>query len=217
LKNILHTRLALADKIQLLEKRVEDTVRGAKMAALDAVGLAKNKAVDVIESATHHLNPSVQAGRRPWILVGGAVAIGLLAGLIERRRRTSGVYSYYPPEAAGADVMPSRKRGRIKTPSGVYPFYGREQPSAGRGKPERAEGDHRPPDRIPGTWKQLSSLWDELTGELVQERDRLQQAALHAGRSLIQDVVRMAGQALIDRLSRAGSSSQVGQSRSRYE
>ena len=123
LKNILHTRMVLADKIQLLEQRVADIVHGTKAAALGALDLAKSKAVDFIESASHNLNPSLQAGRRPWIMVGSAVVVGFLAGLLEQRRRTSGVYPYYPPEAAGAPVMPSSERGQAEIPSGVYPFY----------------------------------------------------------------------------------------------
>ena len=122
LKNILHTRLALTQKIQLLEKRVEDTVQGTKAAALATLDFARNKAVDFVESATYHMNPSVQANRRPWIMVGGAIAVGFVAGLIEQRRRASGVYPYYPPKAAGADVMPSQAR-EAEVPRGVYPFY----------------------------------------------------------------------------------------------
>ena len=51
-RNILQTRLALADKIQKLERHVEATVESTKMAALDALELAKNRAAGFIESAT---------------------------------------------------------------------------------------------------------------------------------------------------------------------
>ena len=92
LKNILQTRLALADKIDTLERRVQETVQTTKTAALDALDQAKNKAADWIESTTQQLNPSLQAGRRPWIMVGTAIAIGLLAGLAEQHRRGTRVY-----------------------------------------------------------------------------------------------------------------------------
>ena len=202
LKNILQTRLALADKIQTLERHVEATVESTKTAALDAVDLARNKAVGFIESTTRHLNPTVQAGRRPWIMVGSAVAVGLFAGLLEQRRRSSGVFRYYPPEAQAADVMP--EDGRSDEPSGVYPFYGREKPqpyAATRRLPKESE-------RVPATaltsgfLKPWQDLWDELTSDVIQERARLQQAVLQAGRSFIHDVVRMAGQSLLDQLSR---------------
>lgn len=204
LKNILHTRMVLADKIQLLEQRVADIVHGTKAAALGALDLARNKAVDFIESASHNLNPSLQAGRRPWIMVGSAVAVGFLAGLLEQRRRTSGVYPYYPPEAAGASVMPSSERGQAGIPSGVYPFYSTQEGQPSRRRSVRFEQPRRPMEdgrRSLGRWSPLFAfLWGELADELTQERTRLQRAVLHAGRSFIHDVARIAGQSLLDQL-----------------
>ena len=217
LKNILHTRLALAQKIQLLEKRVEDTVQGTKAAALATLDFARNKAVDFIEAATYHMNPSVQANRRPWIMVGGAIAVGFVAGLIERRRRASGVYPYYPPKAAGADVMPSQAR-EAEVPRGVYPFYsGQDQGPIHRpsGRSERLNKrmEYRPRSTgwISDVWRPLFSLWDELAGELAQERTRLQRAALHVGHSFVRDVARIAGQILLDRLNHPRSSQRQDQ------
>src|SRR6476620_7460891 len=104
-KNILQTRLALADKIGTLERQVEATVESTRAAALDALDLARDSAAGFIQRTTQELNPSVQARRRPWIMVGSAIALGIFVGLLEQRRRASGVYRYYPPEAEGADVM----------------------------------------------------------------------------------------------------------------
>jgi ElaB/YqjD/DUF883 family membrane-anchored ribosome-binding protein len=221
-KHILKTRLALADKLDTLERRVEATVESTKMAAFDALDLARNKAAGFIESTTHHLNPSVQAGRRPWMMVGSAIAIGFFAGLLEQRRRTSGVYRYYPPAAEGADVMPDD--GRSREESGVYPFYGRQK---ARRRTSRMHFDDRPgrsqPETaqtvIPDILEPLRSLWDELRTEVAQERDRLQNTVLQTGRTFIQDLVRIAGQSLLDQLSRSGGSrdSRQGQRPTRYE
>lgn len=202
-KSILQTRLALADKIGTLERQVHATVESTKAAALDALDLARGKAAGFIERTTQHLNPSVQAKRRPWIMVGSAIALGLFAGLVEHRRRRSGVYRYYPADAEGADVMP--EDGQSHEPSGVYPFYGREEARSYAGRrrfgdsPERRRSDARSE-----VWKPLRALWGDLTAEFVQERDRLQEAVLHAGHAFIQDVVRVAGQSLLDQLSRSG-------------
>jgi hypothetical protein len=192
------------------------------MAAFDALDLARNKAAGFIESTTHHLNPSVQAGRRPWMMVGSAIAIGFFAGLLEQRRRTSGVYRYYPPAAEGADVMPDD--GRSREESGVYPFYGRQK---ARRRTSRMHFDDRPgrsqPETaqtvIPDILEPLRSLWDELRTEVAQERDRLQNTVLQTGRTFIQDLVRIAGQSLLDQLSRSGGSrdSRQGQRPTRYE
>jgi ElaB/YqjD/DUF883 family membrane-anchored ribosome-binding protein len=223
LKEILQTRQALGEKISLLEKRVDETVQGTKAAALAALDFARNKAADFIETAAENLDPNVQARRRPWVMVGGAVAIGLLAGLLEQRRRNSGYYRYYPPKAAGAEVMPSKGRDEAEVPSGVYPFYttGQEQHDTQRDS-GWSERPHKRSERsTPATgwmadlWRPLFSLWGELAGELTQERDRLQQAALHAGRSFVRDAARIIGQSLLDQLSRPHSISQsqrLGQS-----
>jgi len=137
-------------------------------------------------------------------MVGSAVAVGFLAGLLEQRRRTSGVYPYYPPEAAGAPVMPSPERGQAEIPSGVYPFYSAQEGQPSRRRSGRFERPRRPAEdgrrsigRIADVW---SPLWGELADELTQERTRLQRAVLHAGRSFIHDVARIAGQSLLDQL-----------------
>jgi hypothetical protein len=203
-KNILQTRLALADKIETLERHVEATVESTKAAALDALDLARNKAAGFIESTTHQLNPSLQAGRRPWIMLGSAVALGFFAGLIEQRRRTSGVVPYYPADADAADVMP--EDGQSHQRRGVYPFYGREEPRPYAGRGGSKDRSDRPQSQagILDAWKPLRTLWDDLIGEVQQERDRLQNAVLYAGRSFIQDIVSIAGQSLIDQLTQRG-------------
>jgi ElaB/YqjD/DUF883 family membrane-anchored ribosome-binding protein len=225
LKNILQTRLALGDKIQTLERHVEATVESTKMAALDALDLARNRAANFIESTTNRLNPTVQAGRRPWIMVGSAIAVGFFAGLLEQRRR-AGVYRYYPPQAHGADVMP--ESGRSREPKGVYPFYGREhaRPTTATGlrwTADESDSEEVKPSpsqtSLKDAWKPLQSLWDELAQEVAQERDRLQHTAFLAGRSFIHDIVRLAGRSLVDQLSRSigpGVSSQ-GYRRAPYE
>lgn len=220
LKKILHTRMALADKIQLLEERVADIVHGTKAAALGVLDLARNKAVDFIESASHNMNPSLQAARRPWIMVGSAVAVGFLAGLLEQRRRPSGVYPYYPPEAAGAPVMPSPERGQAEIPSGVYPFYSTQGGPPSRLRSVRFERPRRPMEDgrrsigwIADVWSPLFALWGELADELTQERTRLQRAVLYAGRSFIHDVARIAGQSLLDQLDTSRTSKRAWQPR----
>jgi ElaB/YqjD/DUF883 family membrane-anchored ribosome-binding protein len=219
LRNILQTRLALADKIDELGRQVEATVESTKMAALDALDLARDKAAGFIESTTHHLNPSVQAGRRPWIMVGSAIAVGFFAGLIQQQRRASGVYRYYPQAADGADVMP--EDGQSHEPRGVYPYYGREEapPRATRFRFDDRLERETARAVVPEILKPVQALWNDLKAEVLHERDRLQNTVLHTGRSFIQDLVRIAGQSLLDQLSRSGGSSEPRQAQrpTRYE
>ena len=209
LKHILHTRMSLGHKIDLLEKRVEETVQGSKAVALAALDCAKSKAADVIESAAYHMNPT----RSPWMMLGGAVAVGVIAGLIEQRRRRAGVYPYYPPQAEGADVMPWPGHEQTDVPPGVYPFYTDQEqlPAPRSGPPDRPLRRTQPSPRSRGwtsdVWRPLLSLWQELADELTQERLRLQGAVMVAGRSFVRDVARIAGEALLDQLNRPGSMS----------
>jgi hypothetical protein len=118
--------------------------------------------------------------------------------------------------------------GRSREPKGVYPFYGRvpARPATATGlrwSTDESDGDEgespRSQTALQDAWKPLQSLWDELTREVAQERDRLQHAVLLAGRSFIHDIVRLAGQSLVDQLSRSigpGVSSQ-GYRRTPYE
>jgi hypothetical protein len=200
LKNILQTRLALADKLQLLERRVEESVMGTRTAALDIITHAKNTAVDFVESTTAQLNPVTQAQRRPWLLVGGAIAVGLLAGWFDQRRKSSGRYTYAPPQAHPAEVMPSE--GRAEPRPGVYPFY----PADEQLGHERARQSPGPGGRIKETaartLNELSSVWGDVAGELSKERARLQGAAFEAGRTFLHELAHIAVQSVIDSLGR---------------
>lgn len=206
LKDILRTRMALADKLQMLEQRVEETVQGTKTAALDVITHAKNTAVELVETATNKIDPRAQAERNPWLLVGGAVAVGLLAGWMEQRRTRSGVYAYYPPRAEGANVMPSE--GEWEHRRGVYPFYSaqgeaREPAESGPGEGARtADRQQSGMRRVFAFWPPVSSLWDDFAGQFAKERARLQEAALEAGRSFIQDMAHILAQSLIDAIER---------------
>lgn len=203
LKDILRTRMALADKLQLLEQRVEEKVQGTKMAALDVITHAKNTALDFVETTSQQFNPTVQAGRRPWLLVGGAVAIGFLAGWLDQRRRRSGVYPYYPEKAQAAEVM--SEEGGEERPRGVYPFYPsqRDLPAQDvKQDAKRASGRRHHMLDQPQLLRQIASLWEDLTGQLVDERERIMAAALHTGRSFIQDLAHLLVQSLVDGLAR---------------
>jgi len=197
LKEILRTRLALAEKIQMLEQRVEETVEGTRSAALDVIQQARNTAVDFVETTTKAIDPRVQAGRRPWILVGSAIAIGLLTGYMERRSK-SGVYPYYPPDVHGADVMPSHGNGQAQT--GVYPFYSRSSDQNGQKTAKQGPSASGALDLL----KPMSMLWNDLTEEFRKERDRIQQAALETGKSFVRDVGRIMVESLVDSVSRPG-------------
>jgi hypothetical protein len=216
LKSILRIRMDLADKIQSLEQRVEDTVRCTRETAMDTIDAAKNKAMQWMISPTDRLGSFDMLARRPSIIAGGVVGLSLLTLWMTQGRphRRSGVYPYYPPRAKGADVVPQGKR------SGVYPYYppraedttGMSQGEGSRQRtgestdltedrlvssnpgPNRRESDeeHMSPLR-----QQLAEFVHGVKSELTEERVRVQQAALQIARSFARDMVHFAGQSLV--------------------
>lgn len=197
LKNIDRTRAALDEKLQLLDRRIDDTVRETRAAAMEVFERAGAKVSHLLDTARHGPIPYLfsRAARRPMALAGGIVALGVLAAWIDRRHRGR-VYPYFPSNTRGADVMPDD--GHARTPRGVYPFF----PSV-----EFRRVDHRrTSEPEPGPQRQgrtiLRTVREDLAEEFRREGIRLRETALHAGRSLFRDLARTAGTLLIDQLSR---------------
>jgi hypothetical protein len=207
LKSILRTRLALTEKIQSLEQHVEHTVRGTKETAMDTMEAAKHKALQWVTSTTGRLISFEMLRRRPSIIAGGLMGMGLLAIWMTQRKQhgRSGVYPYYPPRAEGADVLIQEER------AGVYPSHtpraegaealSQEDGSRQRspelnpiGKTRRNETGETCSSSLP---QQVSEFLHGLKGEVAHERARLQQAALQIGRSFARDMIHIAGQSLV--------------------
>jgi len=116
--DILQTRTAIGEKLELLERRIEETVVGAKSAAEELVDRVRDSADEFLDRTKETFDPSHQVATHPWLMLGGAVAAGYVLGLLEARLRHSareGVYPYYPPEAeqAGTSVMPESSHGNV--------------------------------------------------------------------------------------------------------
>lgn len=217
-KNILRTRMALAEKVQSLERRVQDTVRCTRETAMDTLDVAKKKAVQWMASPTGRLGSFIMQARRPSMpsmIAGGVVGIGLLAIWMKQgnRLRRSGVYPYYPPQTQGADVVPAEER------SGVYPYYPRRAEGAdvmpqsedsrqGDGESnsiyDRQSNTNRETTRKESgeadsfsLRSQVSEFVNGLKNELTQERVRVQKATLQVARSFARDMVHFAGQSLV--------------------
>jgi ElaB/YqjD/DUF883 family membrane-anchored ribosome-binding protein len=118
--DILQTRTAIGEKLELLERRIEETVYGAKSAAEELVDRVRDSADEFLDKTKETFDPTHQVASHPWLMLGGAVAAGYVLGLLEARLRLSpregaGVYPYYPPDAekAGTSVMPASSHGNI--------------------------------------------------------------------------------------------------------
>lgn len=194
LKSILRIRMDLADKIQSLEQRVEDTVRCTRETAMDTIDAAKNKAMQWMISPTDRIGSIDMLARRPSIIAGGVVALSLLTLWMTQGRphRRSGVYPYYPPRAEDTTGMSQGEGSRQRTGESTDLTEDRLV-SSNRG-PNRRESDeeHMSPLR-----QQLAEFVHGVKSELTEERVRVQQAALQIARSFARDMVHFAGQSLV--------------------
>ncbi len=78
--DIADTRAAMAEKLEQLEERVQETMREAKMSVLDIVDHVRDTAesfIDrtekVVEQTKQGLDPRYQTNRHPWLMMGAAV------------------------------------------------------------------------------------------------------------------------------------------------
>lgn len=214
LKNILRTRIALTEKVQSLEQRVQDTVRSTRETAMETLDAVHKKSTQWMTATADQFPSFEMLMRRPPIIAGGLMAIGLVAIWMTQRKphQRSGVYPYYPPRSGGADVLPHEER------AGVYPYYSPRAMSAavmpegaGTGQTDGESysiSEHESPSSetprkesgeagSSSLGLQVSEFIHGLKNELTQERTRVQKATLHIARSFARDMVRFAGRSLV--------------------
>lgn len=91
-KQMEQTRSALTQKLEVLEKKVTDTVAEATSAVAETVTTVKDKVESTVETVkdtvestvetvSEALNLRLQVERHPWAMVGGSMAVGFLGGL----------------------------------------------------------------------------------------------------------------------------------------
>jgi hypothetical protein len=87
------TRSALTEKIGILEQQVVDTVQEAKDgvketvtvlkdAVQDTVQTVKDTVGETVDNVKETFDLSIQMQRRPWVVMGGAIALGFAGGYL---------------------------------------------------------------------------------------------------------------------------------------
>jgi ElaB/YqjD/DUF883 family membrane-anchored ribosome-binding protein len=74
------TRAALSEKLETLEHQVVETVQGATTAVSETVENVKEAVQETVHSVQEAVSLSRQVDRHPWLMMGGAVALGFLGG-----------------------------------------------------------------------------------------------------------------------------------------
>ena len=175
IKNILNTRVAISDKLEMLEQRVEEKMERSRAAVKDLVDHTAEVVEGMMDKTKRTLDPLHQFNQRPWLMLGGAIMLGYIAGLVEAKMRSSGVYPYYTPDAEGARVMPPGSRDERRPPEeGVYPYY-----PTGRGQEGRSGARPMAPH--------LSFIQDVSDG-LMEEFDHIKAGVIAAGRVFLRDM-----------------------------
>jgi ElaB/YqjD/DUF883 family membrane-anchored ribosome-binding protein len=102
------TRASLTEKLETLEQQVVETVQGATTAVTETVENVKEavqETVETVKDSVHGTVESVkttldvrrQVDQHPWLMVGGSVAVGFVAGrLLDRFQHQGPQYAPMP-------------------------------------------------------------------------------------------------------------------------
>lgn len=103
------TRASLTEKLETLEHQIVETVQGAtsamtetvenvKEAVHDTVSEVKSTVHDTVDSVKSTFDVQHHFNRHPWLMLGGAVAVGYLASrILDRLLETPAVQPFVPP------------------------------------------------------------------------------------------------------------------------
>jgi hypothetical protein len=182
-KDIEATRVSLVDKIEALETRVtgtvevarsavEDTISSAKSAVADTVETVKSTVTDTVETVKDTFDLSRQVDRHPFLMVGGSVATGFVAGRLLRTLQSPVgpvMYSAY-------DTMPSNGGHN------VAPTYS----GGARHFASVPDSEPLPPEALRGT---VSGVASEVGHRFSHEFDEVKRLAVDAAISAIGGMV----------------------------
>jgi hypothetical protein len=80
------TRASLSEKLETLEQQVVHSVHGATNAVNETVASVKDAVHDTVATVKETFDLPLQVRRRPWVMVGGSIALGYFGCYLLRRR-----------------------------------------------------------------------------------------------------------------------------------
>ncbi|HSL04342.1 MAG TPA: hypothetical protein VK901_12505 [Nitrospiraceae bacterium] len=184
IKDIVQTRIAIAEKLGAIEQHVGSTMQHARTMMTQVADKTTSSVHETLKATKEVFDPQVHVARHPWVFVGGTLILGYAVGALYRRGwRIDGAVPYYPRGAKGAAVMPmSGSPSSERQESGVYPFY----PSR---EADSASEEQGRPDRL--------TLWTELERVLQDELGVVRSGFVRFGRGLLHEMLRQAVPALV--------------------
>ena len=184
IKDIVQTRIAIAEKLGAIEQHVGSTMQHARTTMTQVADKTTSSVHETLKATKEAFDPRVHVTRHPWMFVGGTLFLGYAVGALYRRGwRIDGVVPYYPRGAKGATVMPtSDSPSSDRQDSGVYPFY----PHRETDNASEAQGRSDRP-----------TLWAELERVLQDEFGVVRSGFVRFGRGLLHEMLRKAVPALL--------------------
>jgi ElaB/YqjD/DUF883 family membrane-anchored ribosome-binding protein len=175
------TREDLTKKLEKLEQQVVETVQSTTSAVTDTVENVKEVVSDTVETVKGTVEETVdtvkktfdlraQVELRPWLMLGGSVAVGFVAGRL--------LEGLMPPRssAAWSDALPPASYGEVRTNGGAPSYRFAEEPKR-REPPPAAES-------AVGNW------FGSLAQQFGPEIDKLKGLALGTMLGLVRDMVK---------------------------
>jgi ElaB/YqjD/DUF883 family membrane-anchored ribosome-binding protein len=184
IKDIVQTRIAIAEKLGAIEQHVGSTMQHARTTMTQVADKTTSSVHDTLKATKEAFDPRVHVTRHPWVFVGGTMVLGYAVGALYRRGwRIDGVVPYYPRGAKGAAVMPtSGSPSTEQQDPGVYPFYPHREA-------DNASKEQGRSDRF--------TLWTELERVLQDELGVVRSGFVRFGRGLLHEMLRQAVPALV--------------------
>jgi ElaB/YqjD/DUF883 family membrane-anchored ribosome-binding protein len=111
------TRASLTEKLETLENHVVHTVQDTADAVHETVADVKDAVHETVSEVKEMFDIPLQVQRRPWLMVGGAIALGYLGGYLLLRRGSDrpGVNDHRQPAApANGAKTNGRHNGAVK-------------------------------------------------------------------------------------------------------
>jgi len=191
LRDIMDTRVAMTEKLDAIHQHVGGTMTHAKRVMKQVSGHTASSVRGATRTTMTVLEPILQWGRHPWMLVGGALMVGYTVGTLQRQFATR-VYPYYPPGAKGAPVMPEdAPAASASHEPGVYPFY----PQHWTRTSNTAQGSgERPP------------VWAELETAVREELDQAKSSLVWIARGIVREFFRQTVPVLVRKVGGDGRS-----------
>ena len=184
IKDIVQTRIAIAEKLGTIEQHVGSTMQHARTMMTQVADKTTSSVHETLKATKEACDPLVHVARHPWVFVGGTLVLGYAVGALYRRGwRIDGVVPYYPRGAKGAAVMPtSSSPSSERQESGVYPFY---PPREADNASEKQGRSDRP------------TLLAELERVLQDEIGVVRSGIVRFGRCLLHEMLRQAVPTLV--------------------